>query len=221
MKNDICTDTCTDTCATDVMPETHKKKVLLLSYFTIIYNVIEGIISIFIGTLAGSISLVGFGMDSFIESLSAIVVLWRFKFYGDACGDDKKQIEKKATQLVGLTLFILALYVAYESISKLLNNETTDPTIAGLIIPLLSIAVMIFLYRIKNRIGNEIHSHSLLADSKQTLACVFLSFAVLTGFILNYLFGFWQADPIAGLIIAFLLIREGHRTIKEEELCGC
>lgn len=210
-----------DGCVIAETPPEHKRKVILLSYFTIIYNVAEGIISIFIGILAGSISLVGFGLDSFIESLSAIVVLWRFKVYGDACGSDRKQVEKKATQLVGLTLFILALYVAYESIDKLWNNEVTDPTIAGLIIPGISIAVMVFLYLTKNRIGNEIHSHSLLADSKQTLACVFLSIAVLTGFIFNYLFGFWQADPIAGLIIAFLLVREGHRAIKEEELCGC
>ena len=201
--------------------QSNRGKVVLLSYFTIIYNIIEGVASIFFGSLAGSISLVGFGLDSFIESLSAVVVLWRFKFYGDACGTDKKQVEKKATQLVGLTLFILATYVAYESISKLLLNEVSDPTMAGLLIPLISIMVMIFLFRVKRRIGNEIHSHSLLADSKQTLACVMLSIAVLSGFILNYLFGFWQADPIAGLIIAFLLVREGYRAIKEEELCGC
>ncbi len=203
------------------MMKSNKKSILLLSYFTIIYNIIEGTISIFIGTLAGSISLVGFGLDSFIESLSSGVVLWRFKYHGDACDMDRKKIEKKATRFVGITLFILALYVAYESISRLMNNETTDPTIAGLIIPIISIMVMIFLYQTKSRIGKEVHSHSLLADSKQTLACVFLSIAVLIGFILNYLFGFWQADPIAGLIIAFLLIREGHRAIKEEELCGC
>lgn len=218
MEHDDCTP---ETCTTDVMPETHKKKVLLLSYFTIVYNVIEGVLSIFIGTLAGSISLVGFGLDSFVESLSAVVVLWRFKYYGDAHGDEKKQVEKKATQLVGLTLFILALYVAYESIQKLMNNEVTEPNIFGFLIPITSIIVMYFLFKAKVKIGKEIHSHSLLADSKQTLACVFLSFAVLTGFILNYLFGFWQADPIAGLIISFLLVREGHRAIKEEELCGC
>ena len=203
------------------MMKSNSKNVLLLSYFTIIYNIIEGIISVFIGTLAGSISLIGFGLDSFIESLSSGVVLWRFKYHGDACDLDRKKIEKKATRFVGITLFILAAYVAFESINKLLADVATEPTIAGLIIPIISIAVMIFLYRTKKRIGNEMHSHSLIADSKQTLACIFLSLAVLIGFILNYLFGFWQADPIAGLIIAFLLIREGHRAIVEEELCGC
>ena len=203
------------------MIKSNQKSVLVLSYFTIIYNIIEGIVSIFLGTLAGSISLVGFGLDSFIESLSSGVVLWRFKYHADAGDLERKRIEKKATRLVGITLFILALYVAFESINKLLNDKVTDPTIAGVIIPVISIAVMIFLYRTKNRIGKEMHSHSLIADSKQTLACIFLSVAVLTGFIFNYLFGFWQADPIAGLIIAFLLVREGHRIIKEEELCGC
>ncbi len=203
------------------MMKSNSKSVLILSYFTIIYNIIEGIISIFIGALAGSISLVGFGMDSFIESLSSGVVLWRFKYHADACDLDRKRIEKKATRFVGISLFILAAYVALESIHKLLADVATEPTIAGLIIPIVSIAVMVFLYQTKSRIGKEMHSHSLLADSKQTLACIFLSIAVLTGFILNYLFGFWQADPIAGLIIAFLLIREGHRAIKEEELCGC
>ena len=203
------------------MIKSSKKSVLFLSYFTIIYNIIEGIISIFIGTLAGSISLVGFGLDSFIESLSSGVVLWRFKFHGDACDMERKKIEKKATRFIGMTLFILATYVAFESIHKLLLDKATEPTIAGLIIPIISIMVMIFLYQAKSHIGNEMHSHSLIADSKQTLACIFLSLAVLTGFMFNYLFDFWQADPIAGLIIAFLLVREGHRAIKEEELCGC
>jgi len=208
-------------CQSEALTGRERKKILWLSYFTIIYNIIEGLISIFIGTLAGSISLVGFGMDSFIESLSAVVVLWRFRVYGDACGQDKKDVEKKATRLVGLTLFILAVYVAYESIRKLLNNELTEPTIGGLLIPLVSIIIMVFLFRVKRKLGNQIHSHSLLADAKQTLACVMLSIAVLTGFMLNYIFGFWQADPIAGLIIAFLLVREGYKAIKEEELCGC
>ena len=203
------------------MIKSNQKTVLVLSYFTIIYNIIEGIISIFMGVLAGSISLVGFGLDSFIESLSSGVVLWRFKYHADACDLERKKIEKKATRYVGITLFILAAYVALESIHRLLADKVTEPTIAGLIIPLISIAVMIFLFRTKNRIGKDMHSHSLIADSKQTLACIYLSIAVLMGFIFNYLFGFWQADPIAGLIIAFLLIREGHRVIKEEELCGC
>ena len=197
------------------------RKILLLSYFTIIYNIFEGFISIFIGTIAGSISLIGFGLDSFIESLSAGVIVWRFKYYGDSCGEDKKHVEKRATQLVGMTLFILAAYVAFESVKKLWLNEVTDPNPGGILIPVISIAVMIVLFRAKRRIGKAIHSHSLLADSKQTLACVFLSIAVLTGFICNYLFGFWQADPIAGLIISVLLFREGYGAIKEEELCTC
>ena len=197
------------------------RKVLLLSYFTIIYNILEGIISIFIGTIAGSISLVGFGLDSFIESLSASVIVWRFRYHGDTCGKDRKDVEKRATQLVGLTLFILAAYVIFESVQKLLHNEVTEPTLGGILIPVISIAVMIALYRAKRNIGKAIHSHSLLADAKQTLACVFLSIAVLTSFIFNYLFGLWQADPIAGLVIAVLLIREGYKAIKEEELCVC
>ena len=102
------------------MIKSNQKSVLFLSYFTIIYNIIEGIISIFIGILANSISLVGFGLDSFIESLSSGVVLWRFKYHGDACDLDRKIIEKKATRFVGVTLFILATYVAFESIHKLL-----------------------------------------------------------------------------------------------------
>lgn len=197
------------------------RKILLLSYFTIIYNIFEGFISIFIGTIAGSISLIGFGLDSFIESLSAGVIVWRFKYHGDACAEDKKNVEKKATQIVGFTLFILAAYLMFESVKRLWYNEVTEPTLGGILIPVTSIAVMWFLFRAKRDIGKSIHSHSLLADSKQTLACVFLSIAVLTGFICNYVFGFWQADAIAGLVIAVLLIREGYRAIKEEELCSC
>ncbi|MBA3046456.1 MAG: cation transporter [Candidatus Thermoplasmatota archaeon] len=203
------------------MIEIKKSNVILISYFTIIYNIIEGLASIFLGSLVGSISLIGFGLDSFVESLSAVIVLWRFRAHGDVCGEERKNIERKATRLVGLTLFILATYIAYESVRKLLTNESTELSLAGILIPAISIIVMVFLFRVKRRMGTALHSHSLLADSKQTLACVFLSVAVLSGFILNYLFGFWQADPIAGLIIAVLLVREGYKAIKEEELCGC
>ena len=113
------------------------------------------------------------------------------------------------------------MYVLYESLKKLFFHEIPDPSLFGIIIAVASIIVMPSLFYLKYKIGKSINSKSLVADSKQTLACVFLSVTLLIGLVLNYLYGLWQADPIVGLIIVFFLIREGYSTLKEEKLCSC
>ena len=193
----------------------YKKRALILSYFTVGYNIFEGVVSIIAGILANSIALEGFGMDSFIESLSGSIMIWRFKKYGKISRDEEERVEKRAAKLVAISFFILAAYVLYESIRKLYSREIPDPSIIGLIIVILSIIVMPVLFYLKYRTGVLIKSKSLIADSKETLACVLLSFAVLFGIGLNYLYGFWQADPIAGILIAGYLIKEGFYTLKE------
>jgi divalent metal cation (Fe/Co/Zn/Cd) transporter len=197
------------------------KKALALSYFTVGYNVLEGVLSIVAGLLAGSIALVGFGLDSFVESLSGSVMIWRFRKHGKISEEEEERVEKKAIRLVAYTFFALGAYVFYESCKKLYLREIPNPSLLGIIIAIVSIIVMPMLFYVKYRTARSLHSASLKADSKQTLACVFLSFSLLIGLGLNYLYGLWQADPIVGLIIVIFLIREGYTSLKEEELCSC
>ena len=194
-----------------------RKRALSLSYFTVGYNILEGMISIFAGVLAGSIALVGFGLDSFIESLSGGVMIWRFGKQDIVSKDEEERIEKKATTFVAYSFFILGIYVLYESVKKLYFEEIPSPSLIGIIIAVVSSIVMPILYMIKYQTGKSLKSKSLIADSKETLTCAFLSVALLLGLGLNYLYGFWQADPIVGLIIVIFLIREGYETLKE----GC
>ncbi len=109
------------------------RKALLLSYFTVGYNMVEGVASIVAGALAGSIALIGFGLDSFLESLSGGVMIWRFRKHGKLSEEEEENIERKATRLVGYTFFILAIYVLYESINKLVVQETPNPSMFGII----------------------------------------------------------------------------------------
>jgi divalent metal cation (Fe/Co/Zn/Cd) transporter len=194
------------------------KKALGLSYFTVGYNIVEGIASIAAGFWAGSIALVGFGLDSFIESMSGSIMIWRFGKHEKLSKEEEEKIEKKAVKLVAITFFILAAYVLFESVKKLLRREISDPSIIGIIIAMVSIIVMPILFHLKYKIGKQIKSRSLMADSKETLACMFLSAALLVGLGLNYLYGFWHADPIVGLIIVAYLLKEGYSTWKEKEL---
>ncbi len=199
-------------------PRFHRKA-LRLSYFTVGYNIVEGLVSIYAGSLAGSIALIGFGLDSFIESLSGSVMIWRFTRHGKISEEEEEKIEKKATRLVAYTFFILAAYVLYESAKKLYYHEIPEPSLFGIIIAIVSLIVMPILFYAKYQTGKTINSRSLMADSKETLACSFLSAALLIGLGLNYLYGLWQADSIAGFIIVAFLAREGYNTFKEEKLC--
>ena len=193
------------------------KRALSLSYFTVGYNILEGILSILAGWLAGSIALVGFGLDSFVESLSGGIMVWRFKKSAALSEEEEERIEKKAARFVGYSFFILGAYVLYESAKKLYLRETPDPSLFGLLIAVASIIVMPVLFTVKFKTGKALGSRSLIADSKETLACVFLSVALLIGLASNYFFGLWQADPIVGLIIVIFLFREGYETILDEE----
>ena len=194
-----------------------KRRALLLSYFTVGYNILEGVLSILAGFLAGSIALIGFGLDSFVESLSGCVMVWRFRKSGKIPEKEEEKVERRATRLIGYSFFILGAYVLYESGKKLYLQEIPNPSLLGIIVAVASIIVMPVLYYLKYQTGKAIGSRGLIADSKETLACVFLSISLLIGLVLNYLCGLWQADPIVGLIIVIFIVREGFGTLKEEE----
>jgi divalent metal cation (Fe/Co/Zn/Cd) transporter len=197
------------------------RKALRLSYFTIGYNVVECILALAAGSLAGSIALVGFGLDSLVESLSGGVMIWRFARHAALTPEAEACRERRAIWIVGYTFFVLGAYVLYESLKKLIWQEIPAPSLLGIGIALASIIIMPALFFLKYQTGKSLGSASLMADSKQTLACAMLSVALLLGLGLNYLFGIWQADPILGLVIVVVLAREGYRTLKEGKLCSC
>jgi divalent metal cation (Fe/Co/Zn/Cd) transporter len=200
---------------------TLQKRALRLSYFTVGYNVVECALAILAGSWSGSIALVGFGLDSFVESLSGGVMIWRFARHDRLSPEEEERLEGRAIRIVGWTFLVLGAYVLYESGHKLLFREVPAPSLLGIVIALASIIIMPVLFYLKYRTGQAMGSASLMADSKQTLACALLSVALLVGLGLNYLYGVWQADPVIGLIIVALLLREGYRTLKEERLCSC
>ncbi len=183
---------------------------LFLEYFTVAYNIAEAVLSILFGMLAGSIALIGFGLDSIVESLSAVILIWRLRQHDTGTREEEEKTEKTAQRFVAVTFFILGLYVLYESADKLLGHEIAQPSPAGILIALASILIMPVLAWKKQAVGNAIGSRALVADSKETLTCAFLSVALLLGLGANYLFGFWQADPIAGFVIVLFLFREGY-----------
>jgi divalent metal cation (Fe/Co/Zn/Cd) transporter len=204
-------------------PQSFWVTALRLEYFTVAYNVVEAIASIIFGSAAASIALVGFGLDSIVESLSAIILIWRLRQHENSSHEKEERIEKNAQQFVAVTFFILGIYVLYESVSKLLTHEIAQPSLAGIIIASMSIIVMPILAWRKQVIGTAIGSKALIADSKETITCAFLSVALLIGLLANYLFGFWQADPVVGFIIVIFLFREGFEGWNEsrEECTDC
>lgn len=197
------------------------RRALLLSYFTVGYNVLECLVSLLAGYLAGSIALVGFGLDSFVESLSGGVMIWRFTHHSGLTPEAEELRERRAIKIVGWTFLALGAYVLCESLEKLIYQEIPSPSLLGLIVAVASLIVMPELYFYKYRTGKSLNSRSLMADSKQTLACAWLSLALLIGLGLNYFYGIWQADPLIGLVVVGFLLKEGWGTLKEKKLCTC
>ncbi len=196
------------------------RRAFLLACFTVGYNMLEGIVSIIAGRVADSSALVGFGLDSFVESLSGGIIIWRFRQRRQDYKEEER-IERKATKLVGWLFFIFAGYVLYDSAKSLAAQEIPAANLFGITIAIASLIVMPCLFYLKQKTGKTLRSTSLIADSKQTLACVGMSFALLLGIGLNRLFGFWRADPIVGLLICGYLVLEGFKTLKEARPCTC
>ncbi len=191
------------------------KKGLQLEYFTVGYNAVEAVVSIIFGRIASSIALVGFGLDSIVESVSGVILIWRLRQHGKVSEEQEEKIERKATRYVAITFFLLGLYILFQSLKKLIGKDIPSPSLPGIVIAIVSLVVMPLLMWQKYTTGQKIKSQALIADSKETLACAFLSLALLLGLGSNYFLGFWQADPIVGLIIVFFLFREGKENWEE------
>jgi len=195
-----------------------KGRALALSIFTVAYNFAEGVIAIIASSLSGSTALLGFGLDSFVESLSGFVMIWRFWKYDPKADDEEfERIEKKAARLVAYTFFVLGAYVALDAGHAIYMRESADTSIIGIALAIASLITMPVLFLLKYRLGKAIGSQSLIADSKETLACVFLSMALLAGLAANSIWNVWWIDSAAALVIAVLILREGIETLKEED----
>src|SRR3954465_12870173 len=188
-----------------------------LEYFTIGWNILEGLVAVVAGALAGSISLLGFGIDSFIEVMSGTVLLWRMSVDADALKRERN--EMLSLRLVGVCFLALALYVGYESVSDLFHRNAPEHSIPGIILACVSLAVMPLLSRAKKRVGKELGSAAMHADAKQTDFCVYLSAILLTGLLLNVTLGWWWADPIAAMVMVPIIAKEGIDGIKARACC--
>lgn len=192
------------------------KRGILLEYFTISWNLIEGTIAVGAGIIAGSPSLVGFGFDSFIESTSGAALLWRLRVDDEATRERREQI---ALRLVGAGFLALAAYVLYDSISALIWRESPETSFIGIALLVISLIVMPILARSKRSVAKQINSRALEADSKQTDLCVYLSAISLGGLGLNALFGWWWADPVAALVMIPIIVNEGIAGLRGEACC--
>lgn len=187
-----------------------KRRIRIIVALTITYNVIEAVIALAAGAAASSVALVGFGLDSIVEVLSAAAVAWQF------AARDPESRERKALRLIALSFFGLAAYVSASALLTLAGLKEAEHSPVGIVLAAVSLAVMPFLSLLERRTGRELGSASAVADSKQTLICSYLSAAVLVGLLLNSLFGWSWADPVAGLAIAIFAVREGVEAWKGE-----
>ncbi|HEX5826715.1 MAG TPA: cation transporter [Candidatus Limnocylindrales bacterium] len=192
---------------------------LRLEYLTVGWNVVEGAIAVGAGLLAGSVALIGFGVDSFVETISGAVLIWRLSSEARGTLDEEavERIEHRAERFVGVAFLLLAAYVAFEAIRSLVTGEAPDASPVGIALTAVSIGVMLWLARAKRLTGEALGSRALIADARQTAACWYLSVVTLSGLALNAVLGWWWADPVAALGIVVLLVREGLEAIRGED----
>jgi divalent metal cation (Fe/Co/Zn/Cd) transporter len=188
-----------------------------LEYFTIGWNTLEGLVAVFAGAVAGSISLLGFGIDSFIEVTSGTVLLWRMSVDADALKRERN--EMLSLRIVGVCFLALALYVGYESVSDLVSRKAPEHSIAGIVLACVSLVVMPVLSRAKKKVATGLGSSAMHADAKQTDFCVYLSAILLIGLLLNAMLGWYWADPLAGLIMVPIIAKEGFDGIRARACC--
>jgi divalent metal cation (Fe/Co/Zn/Cd) transporter len=206
----------TDTAGLETARAASVRRGRWLEYLTIGWNSLEAIASIAAGLIAGSIALVGFGLDSLIEVSSGAALLWRLHL--DA-PERREHAERVALKLVGVSFLLLAGYVAFDSVKSLVRREAPETSYVGIAIAALSLAVMPLLARAKRRVAVAISSRALHADSRQTDICTYLSAILLAGLILNALFGWWWADPLAALVMIPIIAKEGVEALRGETCC--
>jgi divalent metal cation (Fe/Co/Zn/Cd) transporter len=191
---------------------------LRLEAFSISWNVLETVVGLVAGVAAGSVALVGFALDSVIEASSASVLVWRLR--SESSGNrSPEEAERRAIRLVAFAFFALAAYVGVRAVYDLVTEARPEESTVGIVLALISLVVMPLLAWRKRVVARELHSRALQADSKQTTLCTYLSAFLLVGLLANSLFGWWWADPAAGIAIALVAVNEGRELWNAEELC--
>ena len=201
--------------------QTHRtnlvRRGLNLEYLTIAYNSLEGLIAVVAGFIAGSIALVGFGFDSVIEVTSGAVLLWRL--HADIDEEWRERVEAVTLRIVGACFLALALYVGYEAISSLVYRESPERSVPGILLAVVSLVVMPLLARAKREVARNMNSGAMMADAKQTEFCTYLSAILLGGLLINALFGWWWADPVAALVMVPIIAKEGITALRGDTCC--
>ena len=192
------------------------RRARLLSWLSLAWMGTEGIVGIATGVIAGSIALTGFGINSFVEGFASVVIVWRFT--GSRLHSEKA--EARAHRIVAIQFFILAPYVAYEAISRLLHGDQPETSWIGIALVTTSAIGMPLLGRAKRQLGHTLGSGATHGEGTQNILCGYLAVAVLAGLLGNALLGWWWLDPMAALAIAGLAIREGRESWRGES-CGC
>jgi divalent metal cation (Fe/Co/Zn/Cd) transporter len=192
------------------------RRALWLEYLTVGWNVVEAVVAIAAGIFAGSVALLGFGVDSAIEVISAIGLLWRLRKAGPhAPVSEESQAEKRALYVVAATFFLLTAYIAYNAISALIQRDAPLTSPVGIVLSVLSLVIMPVLAYAKQRTGLAMGSRALVADSKETWVCSYLSLALLVGVGAYALFGWWWADPVGALMMLPVIVWQGWETLAE------
>jgi len=192
---------------------------LRLNYLTLAYNTVEAIVSIAAGLVAGSVALVGFGVDSGIEVTASAAAQWRLR--ADLDPVRRERVERVTHRVIGASFLVLAAYVAVDSVTTLWKREAPAASPAGLMILVLSLLVMPVLARAKRRVARALLSRALEADAAQTSLCAYLSLIALAGVGLNSAFGWWWADPVAALAMVPIVAKEGMEGLRGEAGCEC
>jgi divalent metal cation (Fe/Co/Zn/Cd) transporter len=191
-------------------------RALWLEYFTVGWNAVEAVVAIGAGVIAGSVALVGFGADSAIEVISALGLLWRLRKAGPhADVSEESAAEKRALYIVAITFFLLAIYITQEAVTSLVGREEPLTSPVGIILAALSLVVMTGLAAVKQRVGKQMGSRALVADSKETWVCSYLSLSLLLGTGAHAVFGWWWADPIGALAMLPVILWQGWETLSE------
>ena len=195
-------------------------RALRLEYLTVGWNVVEGVVAVAAALAAGSVALMGFGIDSFVECASGSVLIWRLRAERrHASATAIERLERRAQRLVAVSLFALAAYVIGDAAYSFVTGERPAPSTVGMILTAVSLGVMWWLARAKLRAARALGSRSLESDAFQTTACWWLSLAALVGIGLNATLSWWWADPVAAVVISLLIIQEGRQAWRGEDCC--
>ena len=202
--------------ATLSLKERLHRRGVRLEVFTVAWNVVEAVVAVGVGIAVGSVALIGFGVDSGIEVVSAVALLWRLLKAGPhASVPEQSAAERKALYLVAATFFLLALYILYEAVGALISGEGPESSTVALVLSAVSLVIMPVLAYLKGRTGREMGSRALVADSVETWVCAYLSVALLAAVGLNAAFGWWWADPFGALAMLPVIVWQGWETLEE------